>query len=92
MSATPTKVDHSRNLCGEPDLTTYGLSPEAVAKKSLPRSVAEHNPPSCLCCGSTMKVEDCTSEDMNQLGMYWLLCPTCPRKPNSATPDPNPYI
>ncbi len=62
-----TTVDHTRELCGKPDVPS-----------DTPRHVVEAKSVHCLCCGSEMQVEDCTSEGMNQLGMYWLFCPTCP--------------
>jgi len=62
-------IDHTRGLCGKPDVDT---------EKHLPRSEAEANPPHCLCCGSKMRVKNCDSEGMNRLGMYWLICPACP--------------
>jgi len=60
-------VDHTKGLCGKPDVPN-----------NTPRHVVEANPAHCLCCESEMQVEDCTSEGMNQLGMYWLVCPLCP--------------
>jgi len=61
-------VDHGRGLCGMPNV------PE-----NTPRSVVENNPAYCFCCGSKMRIEECTSEGMQQLGMYWLFCSTCPK-------------
>ena len=62
-------IDHTRGLCGKPDVSN-----------NTPRHVVEANPAHCLCCESEMRVEDCTSEGMSQLGIYWLFCPTCPSK------------
>jgi hypothetical protein len=59
--------DHTRGLCGKPDVPN-----------DTPREVAELNPAHCLCCGSDMLVKDTTSLAMNELGMYWLICPVCP--------------
>ena len=66
-------VDHTRGLCGKPDILDDTLT--------LPRWVAEENPPHCRCCGSEMRVEECSSVGMGQLGMYWLICPACPAPP-----------
>lgn len=60
-------IDHTRGLCGKPDVPS-----------STPRHIVEVTPAHCLCCKSEMCVEDCTSEGMNQLGMYSLVCPMCP--------------
>ena len=60
-------IDHTRGLCGKADVPDNTL-----------RVDAENNLPHCLCCGSEMRLEDCTSASMDQLGMYWLICPTCP--------------
>lgn len=60
--------DHTRGLCGKPN----------VPIDNTPREEVEQNAAHCLCCGSEMRVEDCTSSGMNQAGMYWLICPTCP--------------
>ena len=89
MSNTVTDVDHTRGLCGEPNLTSYGLSDEDIAKRNLPREIAEKNPPTCLCCGAVMNVRDCSSDDMNRLGVYLLTCSSCPFKP-SPPHDPHP--
>jgi hypothetical protein len=68
MNDSAVAPDHTRGLCGKPDVGN-----------ELPREVAVANPPHCLCCGSEMSVEDCTSAGMNQLGMYWVICPICPK-------------
>ena len=74
-----TAIDHSRGLCGKPDVSINGT----------PREAMEVSPAHCLCCGSKMLVEDCTSEGMNQLGMYWLICPICPAWENKQAEQPN---
>lgn len=86
------EVNHNRGLCGLPDLTGYGLSPEDVEKLNLPREIAEQTPPKCRCCGSAMTVEDTTSDMMNQGGMYWLTCPTCPDRKDRQQPPERPVI
>jgi len=62
-------IDHTRGLCGTPDVPN-NTSREAVEK----------NPAHCRCCGSEMVIRECSSMGMQQLSMYWLLCPTCPSK------------
>ena len=64
------KIDHSKGLCGIPDNKATFLS----------REDAEANPPKCKCCRHRMVVRDCTSEGLNQLGMYWLICEFCSAK------------
>lgn len=59
--------DHSRGLCQQPDVPN-----------DTPRFMAR-NLARCRCCGSRMRDEDCDSAGMNQLGMYWLVCPLCPK-------------
>ncbi len=59
--------DHERGLCGKPDIPN-----------NMPREEIEKNPAHCLCCGSEMAIKDCSSMGMQQLGMYILVCPTCP--------------
>lgn len=61
------EFDHSRGLCGKPDV------PE-----DTPQHVVEEKPAHCLCCGAEMEIGDCSSSGMQGLGMYWLFCPTCP--------------
>jgi hypothetical protein len=61
------KIDHTRGLCGKPDV------PE-----DLPRDELDRNPAYCLCCGSEMQIEETSSLGMQELGMYWLVCPICP--------------
>ena len=61
------EIDHTRGLCGQPDVPN-----------DTPRRQLKSKPAHCRCCGSEMQVEDCTSAGMDQLGMYWLICPTCP--------------
>jgi hypothetical protein len=68
-------VDHSRGLCGKSD-----------RGNTLPCEEAEANPPNCLCCGSPMKVVDCDSSGMNELGMYWLICPLCSNHHSKKVP------
>ena len=60
------KIDHTRGLCGKPDVLD-NTSREAVEK----------DPAHCRCCGSEMKIEECSSLGMQQLGMLWLICTTC---------------
>lgn len=60
-------ADHSRGLCGKPDV------PE-----DTPREVVEVNPAHCRCCGSKMKIGELGSLGMQQLGMYYLYCTACP--------------
>jgi len=37
----------------------------------------------CKCCRKPMRRVECTSLGMQQLGMFWLYCDTCPpRKEN----------
>ena len=62
-----TKIDHSRGLCGKPDVP-----------KNTSREFIESTPAHCQCCGSIMKIEECTSLGMQQAGMFWLICPVCP--------------
>ena len=64
--------NHSRGLCGKAPTT------------SLPRAEAEANPPRCQCCNATLVIEECTSPQMQQLGMYWLICPVCPPQEEQA--------
>lgn len=66
-------IVHKRKLCGAPDIPN-----------NTPRESVEKNPAHCHCCGSEMYIKECTSLGMQQLGMYWLLCPTCPSP--SSTP------
>jgi hypothetical protein len=63
-----TITDHNRGLCGKPNVPN-----------NTPRSSVEESPAHCLCCGSQMRISECTSEGMQQLGMYWLFCSTCPK-------------
>jgi len=70
--------DHSRGLCGKPELSGYGLTEEEVNKLSLPLEVARVNPPQCRCCGKPMRVvETALSSSLQELGMYELVCDTC---------------
>lgn len=62
-----TAIDHGKGLCGVPDVPD-----------NTPRVVVETNPAHCRCCGAEMSIKECTSIGMQQLGMYWLFCPTCP--------------
>jgi hypothetical protein len=61
------KIDHSRGLCGQPDVG------DTIAREEV-----EKNPAHCRCCGSEMQIKECGSSGMQQLGMFWLICPTCP--------------
>lgn len=67
-------VDHSRGLCGIPDLPI----------ENTPRIVAETRGAKCQCCGSAMFIQECTSIGMQQLDMYWLMCPICPPNEKSG--------
>ena len=69
---TNTEINHTRGLCGKPDVPD-----------NTPRHVVEANPAHCICCGSEMHIEECASLGMQQGGMYWLFCPKCP--PSSKT-------
>ena len=62
-------VDHSRGLCGKPDV------PNDTAIE-----VVKANPAHCLCCGSEMYIQEPSSIGMQQLGIYAVYCPTCPSK------------
>ena len=62
-----TKVDHTRGLCGKPN----------VPNNTPMITVVEH-PAHCQCCESEMEVREMNSISMQQLGMYRLVCPTCP--------------
>lgn len=61
------KVDHTRGLCGKPDVN-----------KNTPIEKLDGNPAHCKCCGSEMEIRDMNSLGMQQLGMYLLVCKTCP--------------
>ena len=63
-------INHSRSLCGKPDIPSGQI---------LPQEEAEIRPPKCKCCGSRMVVKECSSIGMQQLGMYWLICEVCPK-------------
>lgn len=65
---TQSEIDHGRGLCGKPD----------IPEDDTPRKVVEAQPAHCLCCGSEMSIRECSSLGMQELGMYWLFCPTCP--------------
>ena len=60
-------IDHARSLCGKPDV------PE-----NTPRENLKDKPAHCLCCDTEMLVKETSSTGMQQLGMYWLICPVCP--------------
>ena len=60
-----TATDHSRGLCGKPDIPI-----------NTPREVVEQNPAHCRCCGSEMRIVE-MSVGFRLLGMYELVCPTC---------------
>lgn len=62
-------VGHNRGLCGKPDI------PLDTRKEDV-----EKNPAHCLCCGSEMEIHDPVSVTMQQLGVYALVCPKCPKK------------
>ncbi len=66
--------DHTRGLCGKPDV------PDNTS-----RAEVERRPAHCLCCGSEMQVKNTTSSGMNQLGMFWLICPSCPLQETGKT-------
>ena len=66
-------LDHTRGLCGLPDVST-----------DTPRATVEARPAHCQCCGSAMEVKECSSLGLQQLGMYWLVCPACPPAPPAA--------
>ena len=68
------KIDHSRGLCGMPDVPNNTSLEQVLA-----------NPAHCQCCGSEMKVIDCNSIGMQQLGMYWLICSNCPQNPSKLS-------
>lgn len=59
--------DHTRGICHEPDVPA-----------NTPQEYVKENPAHCTCCGSKMKIRELTSMEMQQLGMYALVCPTCP--------------
>lgn len=61
------EIDHSRGLCGKPN----------VEKGILSRKEAETNPPRCLCCGSEMEIVEMASSELQQLGLYKLICLEC---------------
>lgn len=62
------KIDHSRGLCGKPDVSGMALQKEV-----------EKNPAHCLCCGTQMKIVPPVSTSLEQLGTYALICPFCPK-------------
>ena len=64
------EIDHSRGLCGKPDIPT----------ENIPREVVEKQPAHCRCCGQTMMIGELGSIGMQQLGMYYLYCTMCPKK------------
>lgn len=70
-------ADHSRGLCGLPDLSGYGLSKKDIESLSLPRDMANAQPPPCQCCNHAMRVVD-MSISFGMLGMYKLECDICP--------------
>jgi len=64
--ASNTVTDHTRGLCGKPDVPN-----------DTPRHVVEENPAHCLCCGHEMQIEEMDSIGMQQGGMYLLVCNFC---------------
>jgi hypothetical protein len=60
------EIDHGRGLCGEPNV------PNKTSREAL-----ERNPARCLCCNSEMQIREMSSS-FEQLGMFQLVCPTCP--------------
>lgn len=60
-------IDHTRSLCGKPDV------PNNTSREELLL-----HPAHCLCCGTEMQVEEVSSVGMQQLGMFWVVCPVCP--------------
>ena len=62
-------VDHTRGLCSLPD-----VSPDTA--KNYLKACPAH----CECCGAEMVIQECANLSMQQLGVYWFLCPECPEK------------
>lgn len=62
------EIDHTRGLCGKPDVPPNTPRFEARGKAR------------CRCCNSLMDDVDAPSVSMQRLGVYALICPTCPRQ------------
>ncbi len=60
------KIDHSRGLCGKPDVPA-----------NTPLEEAKEARPHCLCCGAEMQIVT-DGGSLEQLGVYALVCPDCP--------------
>ncbi|MEK7203630.1 MAG: hypothetical protein AAB627_00945 [Patescibacteria group bacterium] len=65
------RVDHTRGLCGKPNVSDN--TPREVVEKIVEKKAAR-----CLCCGTAMYIQDPVSIGMQQLGVYLLVCPSCP--------------
>jgi hypothetical protein len=66
-AATVEKADHSRGLC---HLSDRG--------QELTLEEAQALPPNCRCCGNQLRVVDDMSTSFQQLGMFHVICDTCP--------------
>ena len=58
-----THPDHTRGLCGKPDMSKYGKAKDDF---TIAREVVEADPPLCRCCGHTMRVVE-MSASLDQL-------------------------
>ena len=72
IGVAPDKVDHTRGLCGKPNV------PE-----NTPREEVEKTPAHCRCCGTEMIIVEPHSIGMAQLGIYHLICLGCPPSPSA---------
>lgn len=62
----------AKTKCGVPDIPNFNIE-----KDILSRFQADTNPPPCKCCATKMRTVDCSSDSMDALGMYYLVCDTC---------------
>ncbi len=69
-----TAIKHKPSLCGKPDVPLNGATQEDLKK----------HPARCLCCNAEMYTMECDSESMQELGMFLVVCPLCPLRPQKA--------
>lgn len=71
MSEEGKNIVHKSGLCHQPD--KLGLEGAFISYEEF-----QKNHLLCRCCGTTLVPRDSLSLSFQQLGMYEVMCPTCP--------------
>lgn len=71
MNEEGKNIVHKSDLCHQPNKN--GLEGTFISFEEF-----QKNPLPCRCCGTMLVPRDSLSSPLQQLGMYEVICPTCP--------------